>query len=102
MKNGYQYRIEVRPVPVQDGAQSEAPLVFRHANHDDLMMIVERIRQSTGLDPDSAASMAIGLKLLGSVMLSEKNNPLFDCLRLPMREFIGNLKALAPPMGTSG
>lgn len=95
MKNGYQYRIEVRPLANPDGAQCGEPLVFNHANHDDLMLIVERIRQSTGLDPDAAAATAIGLKLLGSVMLNEKNNPLFDCLRQPLREFIGNLKSAA-------
>jgi hypothetical protein len=45
------------------------------------------------LTPDDAASMVVGLKLLGEVMLWEKGNPLFDPLRGGMRDFIGKLKA---------
>lgn len=96
MRRGYQYQIEVRPVP--DPAVAELPpaepLVFTHYNHDDLVLVAERICKSTGLDPASAAATAVGVKLLGSVMLSEKDNPLFDCLRSPLREFILNLKSL--------
>jgi hypothetical protein len=39
--------------------------------------------------------MAVGLKLLGEVVLREKDNPLFDPIRGAIRDFIGNLKALS-------
>ncbi len=92
----YSYRITVAPL----GAPGEAeplppPLSFEATNHDDIIGLVERARASTGLAPDAAASMVVGLKLLGEVMLREKNNPLFDPLRAGMREFIGGLKALS-------
>lgn len=95
MKRGYTYRIEVHPVPDETGAAPSPPLVFTHHNHDDLMAVVEKTGQASGLDPASAAATALGLKLLGSVMLSEKGNPLFDCLRAPLHEFIVGLKARA-------
>ncbi len=91
----YSYRITVTPTGTPGENASLRPALFFDAtNHDDILALVERARGSTGLAPDAAASMAVGLKLLGEVMLHEKDNPLFDPLRGGMREFIGNLKAL--------
>ncbi len=94
-KRHYSYRITV----TQTGAPAEGeplrePLSFEAINHDDIIAIVEKARAGTGLAADEAASMAVGLKLLGEVVLREKDNPLFDPLRGAIREFIGNLKAL--------
>ncbi|MCY1461049.1 hypothetical protein D9M71_786670 [compost metagenome] len=49
----------------------------------------------SGLDADLAAATAVGLKLLGGVMLSERDNPLFEVQRQPLREFIQTLKSLS-------
>ena len=95
-KRHYSYRITVTPTgtPGED-APAPPPLSFDATNHDDILALVERARGSTGLAPDATASMVVGLKLLGEVMLREKDNPLFDPLRGGMRDFIGNLKALS-------
>jgi hypothetical protein len=77
-----------------DAPDATASLVFMHQNHDDLLLIVERVRKSTGLDCESAAATAIGLKLLAEVMLKQRDNPLFDALRTPMRQFIHTLKSV--------
>lgn len=91
----YSYRITVTPMDaLEEGAPLRPSFSFEATNHDDILALVERARASTGLPPDDAASMVVGLKLLGEVMLREKNNPLFDPLRGSMRDFIGNLKAL--------
>ncbi len=92
----YSYRITVTPTgtPGED-APARSSLSFEATNHDDILALVERARRSTGLAPDAAASMVVGLKLLGEVMLQEIGNPLFDPLRAGMRDFIGNLKALS-------
>lgn len=91
----HHYRITLTPVGNDPSASPEAadPLVFMHENHDDLKLIVERARQTSGLDPDAAAAMAVGLKLLAEVMLKQRGNPLFDVLRDPIREFIQSLKS---------
>ena len=96
MNQGHKYQITV--IPIADDALGAtgtlAPLVFMHENHDDLALVVERVRKSTGLDADSAAATAIGLKLLGEVILKQRGNALFDALRNPVREFIHTLKSL--------
>jgi hypothetical protein len=93
-KNAHRYRVTLVRVGGESAATDDAvPLVFTHENHDDLAHIIERARLASGLDADSSAAMAVGLKLLTGVMLEQRNNPLFDVLRGPVREFIGNLKA---------
>ncbi|OGT58773.1 MAG: hypothetical protein A3E01_03775 [Gammaproteobacteria bacterium RIFCSPHIGHO2_12_FULL_63_22] len=96
MNRVHRYQITLTPLLADDGADADAPvLVFTHHNHDDLIQIVERVRQVSGLEADSAAATAVGLKLLGGVMLAERDNPLFDGLRQPLRQFIQMLKALS-------
>ncbi|WP_218568591.1 DUF3861 domain-containing protein [Pseudomonas sp. 2FG] len=95
MSRVHSYQVTLAPLPHEGGAETVPALVFTHHNHDDLMQIAERVRRVSGLDPDSAAATAVGLKLLGGVMLSERDNPLFDVLRQPLREFIQELKSLS-------
>ena len=95
---GYTYEVSVKLLRGRDGLPPSEPAVlsFQHVNHDDIIAIVERMRGNSGLAPDAAAAVAVGLKLLGEVMVREKRNTLFDPLRDAMREFIGKLKALPP------
>jgi hypothetical protein len=94
---GHSYRITVAPLTdaTGEGLHVAEPLTFTHINHDDVIVVVERVRKSSGLDPDAAAATAVGLKLLSEAMLKEKGNSLFDPLRSGVREFIQNLKSLA-------
>ena len=96
MRRSNKYQITVMPLggDAPGTTESTASLVFMHQNHDDLLLIVERMRKSTGLDSESAAATAIGLKLLAEVMLQQRNNPLFDVMRTPMRQFIHTLKSV--------
>jgi hypothetical protein len=94
-KSAYSYRVTLTPTGVpNEGVALRPPFSFDATCHDDIITIVERARASTGLDPDAAAAMAVGLKLLGEVVLREKHNTLFDPLRGGIRDFIGGLKAL--------
>ncbi|CAH2602995.1 conserved protein of unknown function [Rhodovastum atsumiense] len=96
----YTYRITVTPTGTPRPEEAvRPPLSFEVSNHDDILAIVERSRRLTGLPPDTAAAMAVGLKLLGEVVLQEKVNPLFDPLRGALRSFIGGLKALGRERG---
>lgn len=72
--SGYTYEVSLRLVGKRDGSVPDEPavLTFEHFNHDDIIDIVERMRRTTGLAPDAAAAAAVGLKLLGEVMLREK------------------------------
>jgi hypothetical protein len=91
------YRVSLAPLDTASGA-SDATLgavEFVHHNHDDIARIVAFAQTSSGLNADSAAAMAVGLKLLSQTVLEHKDNPLFDGMRQPLREFIRMLKARA-------
>lgn len=90
----YSYRITVTPTGAPDAtAPLPGPLSFEATNHDDILALVERALPKTGLKPNDNASVMVGLKLLGEVVLKEKSNPLFDPLREGIRAFIMSLKA---------
>jgi hypothetical protein len=94
MNKGRTYRVTVTEISeTGDRVEPLNEVVFTHRNHDDLVRIVMLVRESSGLDADSSAALAIGLKLLGQTVLEHKANPLFDVLRTPLREFIAALKA---------
>ena len=63
---------------------------------NDLAHIVALVRQSSGLDADASAALAVRLKRLGQVVLDHKTEPPFAALLSPLsplREFITALKA---------
>jgi hypothetical protein len=92
----FRYEVTVRQLPPPGGsAAGDAGLTFEHGNHDDILAIVDRVQHVSGWDRDSAASVAVGLKLLSEVMLQRREDPLFAPLRDPMRAFIGRLKGLS-------
>ncbi|HEU0202011.1 MAG TPA: DUF3861 family protein [Burkholderiaceae bacterium] len=94
MNRRYAYRVTLAPVSESgEPVASPSSVVFTHGNHDDLARMVMLVRESPGLDADSSAAMAIGLKLLAQTMIEQKTNPLFDVLRGPLREFITMLKS---------
>ena len=94
-KRGHSFQITVIPLyETQAGICPNAPLTFVHANHDDILLLVDQVRKIGVLDADAAAATILGLKLLGEVMLERKADPLFDPLRGAIGEFIRNLKSL--------
>jgi len=92
MKRKHHYRIMVSPLAEND-VPAASSVAFTHASHDDLLAIVARMQASSGLDDDDAAAVAVGLKLLGDVMLAQRANPLFESLREPLHAFIRKLKS---------
>jgi hypothetical protein len=93
-KSAYTYQVTLTPIgtPKEDLAP-RPPLSFAVSNHDDIIGIVERARAASGLAPDAATAMAVGLKLLGEVALQERDNPLFAPLHTGLRDFILGLKS---------
>lgn len=86
--NKHQYRITVESL---DG-QGATPLSFTARSHDDLLSIVERTRSRGTLDADEAAAMAVGLKLLGEVVLEHRKEALFSEFCEHIGAFIRKLK----------
>jgi hypothetical protein len=88
------YRVSLTPVAADtDIKASLVPVEFIHHNHDDVAHIVGLVQASSGLDAEPAAALAVGLKLLAQTVLDHKDNPLFDGMRQPLRDFIQALKS---------
>lgn len=88
------YRVTLTPLASDASIQASLEAVeFIHHNHDDVARIVGLAQASSGLNAESAAAMAVGLKLLAETVLEHKDNPLFDGMRRPLRDFIQELKS---------
>jgi len=96
----HRYRITLEHLATpKQGEPVNAAISFETGNHDDLFTIVDKVRSKGQFDADTAASLALGLKLFTEVMLKNRSNPLFADINQPMRDFIQKLKAL--PLGTA-
>lgn len=90
------YRVTLTPLASDADVKASLEAVeFIHHNHDDVARIVGLAQASSGLSAESAAAMAVGLKLLAETVLQHKDNPLFDGMRQPLRDFIQTLKSRA-------
>lgn len=94
----HRYRITVEHLADANGQPSTyaEPLQFEAGNHDDMLAIVARMRQRGDFDADTAASLAIGLKLFSEVMLMHRDHPLFAELAPHFGAFMKRLKQGAP------
>ncbi|WP_081710609.1 MULTISPECIES: DUF3861 family protein [Pelistega] len=53
------------------------PLIFNAPNHDNLFDIVDKVKNLESFTPEMAARFAIGLKLMGEVMLENRDMVFF-------------------------
>jgi hypothetical protein len=83
------YRITVEQIE-GPGAPKE-PLVFEAASHDDMLMVVEK-SAGLGLAEGTATGFAVGLKLLGQALLSNRGLPLFQDFAPQFGAFMQGLK----------
>jgi hypothetical protein len=84
----HQYAICVTPI----GEETSKELTFTARSHDDLFTIVERAKQRVDLNENDATCLAIGFKLLGTIVLENRNDPLFTDLGKALHAFINQLK----------
>jgi len=84
--NSYRYRVTMEMTAGPKGEPvTGKSLSFETRNHDDILSIVERLQARGDFAADTAASLGVGLKLFGEVVLENRNNPLFA----PLRAFAG-------------
>lgn len=89
----YGYRVTLEGTTDQQGNPvADRKIVFEAKNHDDLLGIVERIRARGDFDADTAAALAVGLKLFGEVVLQHRDRELFAEIRPALAEFVKKLK----------
>ena len=94
MKN-HHYRITVEHLSNPDGQPVNAPgtLQFECSAHDDILALVQRSRQRSDFDADTAAAFTVGLKLLGEVILKNRKHPFFEELGPQFGQFMKRLKS---------
>ena len=89
----HQFRITLEHTADQDGQPvADEPLVFQAPNHDNIFDIVKMTEQREGFTPEMAQRFAVGLKLMGEVMLENKEHPLFAELRPHFMEMMKVIK----------
>jgi hypothetical protein len=92
---GHCYRVTVEAVTDRTGKAVEGQsLRFTAACHDDLFAVTSRLYAHTPFDRDTAAALAVGLKLLAEVALENRNNPMFAGIRPALGEFMRDLKRM--------
>ena len=71
----------------------EQTLTFQAKNHDDILSVVARMKQSGHFDDEQTATQfAVGLKLFSEVMLENRNHPLFQDFSEHFGVFMKQLK----------
>lgn len=69
-----------------------APLTFDAPNHDNIFDIIGLMQEREGFTPEMAQRFAVGLKLMGEVMMENKDNPLFAELKPHFMEMMKVIK----------
>lgn len=89
----HQYRVTLEYLADADQQPVDvAPLRFDAPNHDDIFAIIRQLGPRTGLCADDVARFVVGLKLMGEVMLENKDEPLFAPLKPHFSALMKELK----------
>lgn len=84
----HQYHITVS----ENNPTENETIEFDLDSHDDLHEIIERAIQLNAFDQVQTKAFAIGIKLLGSVLLQNKNHPLLAEFTLHFGELMRTIK----------
>ncbi|MCK8079973.1 DUF3861 domain-containing protein [Vibrio sp. 1CM24A] len=85
------YRITIEEVSVKEDRELET-MQFEIEDRENLFAIVEKIKQDSGLDEQSAARLGVSIRLLGPLMMQDRKHPLFVNFMPHFRDFMQNLK----------
>ncbi|MDR0378908.1 MAG: DUF3861 domain-containing protein [Candidatus Accumulibacter sp.] len=108
MKPMNRYRVTVEHLASRNESPtqfSEPSLCFEAASHDEIFTLTQRIRQRGDFDEAGAAALVVGLKLLGEVVLRNRERPMFGEFLPHFGQFIRHLKestGARPPSGLRG
>ncbi|KXF81597.1 DUF3861 domain-containing protein [Enterovibrio coralii] len=83
-----QYRITIEEVGVEQGET----LQFDYQDRENVFKIVEKLKQGSGLEADTATRVGVALRLLGPVMMHNRKHPLFSDFMPHFKSFMTNLK----------
>ncbi|MEZ8151125.1 DUF3861 domain-containing protein [Vibrio splendidus] len=85
------YRITIEEVSVKEDRELQT-MQFEIEDRENMFAIVEKIKQDSGLDEQSAARLGVSVRLLGPMMMQDRKHPLFVDFMPHFRNFMQNLK----------
>ncbi len=86
------HRFRVTVEPLSPGGDP-SPLTFEVDNHDDILAIARRMTGRFELDGDASKALALGMKLLGEIVLKYRSREPFSALRPALSDFNKAVKA---------
>ncbi|AYO14337.1 DUF3861 family protein [Vibrio owensii] len=92
MRKDNHYRITIEEVNVEEGREAKS-LSFEVQDREDMLNIVDKIGQGSGLEPADATRVGVALRLLGPVMMKDRKHPLFVDFMPHFRNFMQNMKS---------
>jgi hypothetical protein len=89
----HRYRITVEHLADPRATPGTERLIrFEVVNHDDLLELIDRMKDREILPRHEVAEFTVGLKLFGEVMLRHRQNPLFGEMKPHFANFMKHLK----------
>ncbi|PTP70314.1 DUF3861 domain-containing protein [Vibrio splendidus] len=85
------YRITIEEVSVKEDRELQT-MQFEIEDRENMFAIVEKIKQDSGLDEQSAARLGVSIRLFGPLMTQDRKHPLFVNFMPHFRDFMQNLK----------
>ncbi|MBD1577892.1 DUF3861 domain-containing protein [Vibrio sp. S11_S32] len=86
-----QYRITIEEIGTEQ--ESAQTLQFEYQDREDLFMVVDKLKQGSGLEPETATKVGVALRLLGPVMMQNRKHSLFADFMPHFKNFMQNLKS---------
>lgn len=87
------YKLNLQEVELKNGATPNRSLNFEFENRDDIFNITKLV-SAKNLFPDENESLefVLGLKLLGEVILNNRDHPLFEEFKPAFIQFMQRIK----------
>lgn len=93
-KKHNKYKITLEHIHSPKDLDLNAPLQFEFENHDEVFSIIEKIKANNPFEYENQATeFAVGLKLFSEVMITNRENQLFEELLPAFGAFMKKLKA---------
>lgn len=86
-----QYRITIEEVNTKADRDLQT-MEFHIGDREDMFAIVEKMKQSSGLEEQAATRLGVSIRLLGPLMMQDRKHPLFVDFMPHFKNFMQNLK----------
>ena len=94
MKKNNKYRLTLDEITLKDNRNPTGNLQFEFENHDDILSILDKIKQKNIFDENTNKEFAVGLKLFSEVLLKNRKHELFEDFFPHFSDFMKKLKAM--------